>query len=102
MSSQGMEGHCSAGGLTSVPLSKERKGGTRLVKHMGGKRREVPAGFWYGNLKNRDLLERLGLDGSIILKWISCMIVGRGLGSSGSGEGQIVGCCEILINIWVM
>jgi hypothetical protein len=36
------------------------------VKHIG--EREVPAGFWWGNLKKRDLLEGLGVDGRIILK----------------------------------
>ena len=37
MTLQGTGGHCSAGGLTSVPLTKERKGWTRCVKHMGEK-----------------------------------------------------------------
>jgi hypothetical protein len=34
----GTGGYCSAGGLASIPLTKERKGGTRRVKHMGEKR----------------------------------------------------------------
>jgi hypothetical protein len=59
-------------------------------------RREVRAGFWWGNLKKRGPVEGLGVDGRIILKWISGMIVGRGLDSSGSGQGQIVGYCEYL------
>jgi hypothetical protein len=27
-------------------------------------------GFWWGDVKERDYLESLSLDGSIILKWI--------------------------------
>ena len=30
---------------------------------------EVHTGFWWGNLKERDHLEHLGLIGRIILKW---------------------------------
>ena len=30
---------------------------------------EVHAGFWWGNLRERDSLEDLPVDGSIILKW---------------------------------
>jgi len=33
-------------------------------------RREVYTGFWRGNLKERDHLENLGVDGNIILMWI--------------------------------
>jgi hypothetical protein len=33
----------------------------------GGKR-EVHKSFWWGNLRKRDHLEDLGVDGSIILK----------------------------------
>jgi len=56
----------------------------------------MPTGFWWGNLKKRDLLEGIGVEGKIILKWISCIIVGRRLDSSGSGQRQIVGYCENL------
>jgi hypothetical protein len=31
---------------------------------------EVYTGFWWGDLRERDHLEALGIDGSIILKWI--------------------------------
>jgi hypothetical protein len=27
-------------------------------------------GFWWGNLKERNQLEDLGVDGNIILKWV--------------------------------
>jgi hypothetical protein len=37
---------------------------------MGGGRGEVHTGFWWGNLKKRDYLEDLGVEGRIILKWI--------------------------------
>jgi hypothetical protein len=31
---------------------------------------EVHTGFWWGDLREGDHLERLGVDGRIILKWI--------------------------------
>jgi len=31
---------------------------------------EVHTGFWWGNLKERDHLEDLGIDRRIILQWI--------------------------------
>ena len=34
------------------------------------RRGEVLAGFWWGNLKDRDHIEDLGLGSRIILKWI--------------------------------
>jgi hypothetical protein len=33
-------------------------------------RGEVYTGFWWGNLRERDHLEDIGLHGRIILKWI--------------------------------
>jgi hypothetical protein len=41
--------------------------------------------FWCGNLRKRDYLEGLGADGR---DW------GSGLDQSGSGQGQVAGCCE--------
>jgi hypothetical protein len=42
-------------------------------------RTKMYAGFWRGNLKERDHLKDLGLDGSIILKWVfKRMVVGNG------------------------
>jgi hypothetical protein len=31
---------------------------------------EVHTGFWWGDLRERDHLEVLGIDGRIMLKWI--------------------------------
>jgi hypothetical protein len=46
----------------------------------------VYKGFWWGNLRERDHLGVLGVDGRIILKWIfkKCDF-GHGLDQSGSG-----------------
>jgi hypothetical protein len=41
-------------------------------------------------------MKKKGVDGKITVKWIACMIVGRGLDSSGLGQGQMLGYCEIL------
>ena len=30
---------------------------------------EVRTGFWWGNLRERDLFEYLGIDGEVMLKW---------------------------------
>jgi len=31
---------------------------------------EVLTGFWWGNLRERDHMEDLGVDGRVILRWI--------------------------------
>jgi len=36
-----------------------------------GGRGEAYTGFWWGNLRERDHLENLGVDGRIIFRWIS-------------------------------
>jgi hypothetical protein len=35
-----------------------------------GEKGEVYAGFWWGNLRERDHLEDPGVDGRIIVRWI--------------------------------
>jgi len=49
-------------------------------------RGEMYTGFWCGNLRERDHLEDLGIDGRIILSWIFRKWgVGHGLDRAGSG-----------------
>ena len=40
------------------------------MQHVSG-RRKVYTGFWWGTLRERDNLEDPGVDGRIILRWIS-------------------------------
>jgi hypothetical protein len=42
------------------------------------KREEVHTEFWWGNLRERDHLKSPGVDGRIMLKWISRNILGGG------------------------
>jgi hypothetical protein len=37
------------------------------------------AGFWWGNVRKRDQLEKPSVDGRIILKWIFRIGLGEGL-----------------------
>ena len=56
---------------------------------------EVHTGFWWGDLKSRDHLEDLSIDGGIILKFIFKKWDGEhGLDWYGSGQGQVAGTCE--------
>jgi hypothetical protein len=56
--------------------------------------------FLWGNLRERDHLEHLVIDGRIILKWIfKKQGGGRGLVCSGPGEGQVAGCCYVVRQI---
>jgi len=49
---------------------------------------------WWGNLRVRDHLKDVGLYGKIILKGILWKFAGDcRLDCSGSGQGQVVGCC---------
>jgi hypothetical protein len=45
-----------------------RIGRAGYVARMG--RGEAYTGFWWGNLRERDHLEDLGVDGRITLRWI--------------------------------
>jgi hypothetical protein len=59
----------------------------------------VRTGFWWGNLRKRDQLEDLGLDGRIILRWIFGKMDlggggGHGLHCSALEWGRVAGSCE--------
>ena len=52
-------------------------------------------GFWWGNLREGNHWGDPGVDGRIILGWIfGKWDRGHRLDLSGSGEGQVAGCCE--------
>jgi hypothetical protein len=56
---------------------------------------EVNTGFWWGDLRETDHLEDLGVNGRVILRWIiRKWDVGHGLNWSGSGQGQVAGTCN--------
>jgi hypothetical protein len=61
---------------------------SRWIKWVGQvwERRKMHTQFWSENLNVRDHFENLGR----ILEWM----LGRGLDSSGSGQGPVAGCCE--------
>jgi hypothetical protein len=57
----------------------------------------VYKGFWWGNLSVRDHLETPGVDGRIILRWISRRwdgMWGYEVDQTGSGKGQVADICE--------
>ena len=80
--------------LNIVRVIKSRR--MRWLEHvacMG--RREVYAGFWWGNLTERDQLEEPDFDGRIILRWIfRKWDMGDGLHRSDSGQVHVAGTCE--------
>ena len=49
-------------------------------------RGEVHSGFWWGDLRERDSLDDIGVDRVMILKWIFKKW-GKGLGLDLSGSG---------------
>ena len=52
-------------------------------------------GYWWGVLREGDRLEDPGIGRRIILKWIfEKWDEWHGLVRSGSGYGQVAGCCE--------
>jgi hypothetical protein len=56
---------------------------------------EVKRGVWWANLRERDHLENLGVDGKGKLKWILMKRDGGiGLDLSGLEQTQMTGCCE--------
>ena len=53
-------------------------------------------------MRKRDNLGDPGLDGRIILRWIFRKLdEGYGLNGSDSGQGQMVGTCNDVMNLWV-
>ena len=55
----------------------------------------MQTGFLWENLRRRDHLGALTIDGSVTLKWIFKKWDGKhGLNCSGSGQGQVGGACE--------
>lgn len=53
--------------------------------HAWGEKR-LQTRLWQGNMKERNPLDKLNVDGKIVLKWT--------VYSFGSGYGQVVGSCE--------
>ena len=52
-------------------------------------------GFWWKNLSEGDHLEDPCVDGTMILKWLlETGDEGSRVDRSGSGWGQVAGCCE--------
>jgi hypothetical protein len=66
------------------------------VSDMEERRVEVHTVVWWGNLKERDHVEALGIDERIVFKWIFKRWDGmvHRLGLSVSGQGLVAGFCE--------
>jgi hypothetical protein len=63
---------------------------------------EVHTGLWWRNMRERDHLEDLGIEGRIILIRIF-RTWGREheLASFGTGQGQVMGSVSVVMNFWV-
>jgi hypothetical protein len=58
-------------------------------------KKQIHTGFWWGDLREINHLEGLGVNGNIILSWILKNHLGRSvLHWPGSELGQMAGCCE--------
>jgi hypothetical protein len=62
----------------------------------------MQTGFWWGNLKGRDLLENVEIDGRATIKRIINYGIGRrGLDSCASGYGKAAAIVNAVMNIRV-
>jgi hypothetical protein len=52
---------------------------------LAGEPGDVHTKFWWGNPRERNNFEDLGIDGSLILKWVFKIRMGNGLDWSDSG-----------------
>ena len=65
------------------------------IARMGDTKKVRTVFWWGGGLRERDHLEDLGVDGSMIFKWIfKKWDAGHGLECSGSGLGLLSEACE--------
>jgi len=67
---------------------------TGWVEACGKWGKEMCTGFWWGNLKERDQLEDLTVDGRMMLNWILKKYDGTWLDKSGSVKGHVASCCK--------
>ena len=77
--------------IISGSVKSRRKRWAGHVARMGEERGRI--GSWWGNRRERNHWGDLGVDGWIILGWISRMWV-CGLDWAGPGQGQVADACE--------